>query len=569
MRARTRLVSGGALLSLALVVTACSGGSSGDGATDTSGATGGSTTGHRGGTLTMLWSSAGSSIDPATDYDPNWFILRMTNDGLVAWKQVAGASGNDVVPDLATAIPKPTDGGKTYTFTLRKGIAFSDGTIVKPSDVAASLTREFKIPGPGVNMYASLVGASACIATPASCDLSKGVVADDQAGTVTFHLTQPDPDFLQKLALPFSYVVPAGSPDKEVGSTPLPGTGPYMITDYSPNKSMTLERNPHFKQWSADAQPDGYPDTIEMKIGLSDEDAVTEVEQGTADWVYDAPPTDRLGEIADKYPNQIHIDATNIQYYMALNTRVAPFDNVDVRRALNYATDRKALIGLFGGERLATASCQILPPGFPGYQAYCPYTANPGTTWTAPDLAKAQQLVDQSGTKGQKVVVIATPDETTKSIDLYFVSLLKQLGYDASLKTLNGSVEYSYVQDSTNQSQMSYTYWSPDYTAPSNFLAISVGCDGFHEASTASPNLSEFCDPSIDAETKQAEKTQLTDPSAADTLWTQVDHDVTDAAPQITLFTGNKLDFVSSRLGNYQYNPSVTGQFMIDQAWVQ
>jgi peptide/nickel transport system substrate-binding protein len=418
-------------------------------------------------------------------------------------------------------------------------------------------------------MYASVVGASACIATPASCDLSKGVVADDKAGTVTFHLTQPDPDFLQKLALPFAYVVPAGSPDKEVGTTPLPGTGPYMITDYSPNKSMTLERNPHFKQWSADAQPDGYPDTIEMKIGLSDEDAVTEVEQGSADWVYDPPPADRLGEISDKFPNQIHINATNIQYFMALNTRVAPFDNVDVRRALNYATDRKALIGLFGGERLATPSCQILPPGFPGYQAYCPYTTNPGDTWTAPDMAKAQQLVDQSGTKGQRVVVIATPDETSKSIDLYFVSLLKQLGYDASLKTLNGSVEYSYVQDSRNQAQISYTYWSPDFTAPSNFLAVSVGCDGFHEASTASPNLSEFCDPTIEAKTKQAESTQLTDPSAADALWTAVDHDVTDAAPQITLFTGNKLDFVSERLGNYQYNPSVTGQFMIDQAWVQ
>jgi peptide/nickel transport system substrate-binding protein len=554
-------------LSAAVLVSSCSSGDS-----TPSGETGdsGSGTGdHRGGTLTMLWSSAGSSIDPATDYDPNWFILRMTNDGLMAWKQVGGADGNELVPDLATAIPKPTDGGKTYTFTVRTGITFSTGAEVKPSDVAYSLTREFKVPGPGVNLYASLVGADACIANPDACDISKGVVADDKAGTVTFHLSRPDPDFLQKLALPFAYVVPAGTPNKEAGTDPLPGTGPYMITDYSPNKSMSLARNPHFKQWSADAQPDGYPDQIEMKIGLSDEDSVTQVEQGTADWMYDPPPADRLGEVADKYSDQVHINTTNIQYYMALNTRAAPFDDPDVRRALNYATDRKALIGIFGGDRLATPSCQILPAGFPGYQPYCPYTQNPDETWTAPDLAKAQQLIDQSGTKGQKVVVIGSPDETTKAIDLYFVSLLKQLGYDSSLKTLNGSVEYSYVQDSRNKAQISYTYWAPDYTAPSNFLAVSVGCDGFHEASTASPNLSEFCDPQIDALTKQAESLQLTDTAAADDAWAEIDHRVTDAAPQVTLFTGNKLDFVSARLGNYQYNPSVTGNFMIDQAWVQ
>src|ERR1700709_1419565 len=123
MRPTTRLVSGGALLSLALLASACSGGSGCNGATDTSGTTGsGSATGHRGGTLTMLWSSAGSSIDPATDYDPNWFTLRLTNDGLVPWKQGAAPSGHAIVPDLATAVPEPTAGGKTYTFTLRKGI---------------------------------------------------------------------------------------------------------------------------------------------------------------------------------------------------------------------------------------------------------------------------------------------------------------------------------------------------------------------------------------------------------------------------------------------------------------
>ena len=565
-----------AVLTSAALLSACTGSgsttstqSSSAQSTVTPGSAGKQATAHRGGTFTMLWNSAGASIDPATDYDVNWFILHMTNDGLLGWKQVGGKAGNDLVPDLATAIPGPTDNGKTYTFTLRKGISYSTGGAVKATDVVASLTRQFKIPGPGVNMYAALVGASSCIATPKQCDLSKGVVANDTTGTVSFHLTTADPDFLQKLALPFAYVLPSSTPATDAGAHPLPATGPYTITAYSANKSMILKRNPKFREWSAEAQPDGYPDTIEMKIGVSDEDAVTQIENNQADWMYDAPPADRLGEIASKYSEQFHINTTPIQYYMAMNTKVAPFNDVNVRRALNLATDRKAVIGLFGGSQLATATCQVLPPNFPSFAAYCPYTKNPGTIWTAPDVAKAKALIAASGTAGEKVVVISSTDDTSKAINLYFVSLLKQLGYDASIKTLASSVEYSYVQDSRNKAQLSYTYWSPDFTAASNFLVNSVGCAGFHAASTASPNLSEFCDPAIDALTKRAEQTQITDPSAAATLWTAVDKQTTDAAPNVELFTGKKLDFVSARLGNYQYSPAVTSNFLIDQIWVK
>ena len=562
------IVAGSAVAIVALLLSACTSGSGNSQQVSPSGSAG-NLASHQGGTFTMLWSSAGASIDPATDYDTNWFILRMTNDGLMAWKQVGGASGSDLVPDLATTTPTPTDSGKTYVFTLRSNILYSTGAVVKASDVVASLTRQFKIPGPGVGMFAAIAGASQCIAAPKQCDLSKGVVADDSANTVTFHLTTADPDFLQKLALPFADVLPASTPATETGTTPLPATGPYVISNYSPNTSMTLSRNPKFKQWSQDAQPNGYPDSIVMKIGGSGEDSVTQIEQHQADWMYDNPPADRLGEIAGKYPNQIHIDATPVQYYMAMNTRVAPFDNVDVRHALNFATDRKSVISLFGGTKLATPTCQILPPNFPGSQPYCPYTVNPGASWTAPDMAKAQQLVDASGTKGQSVVVISSTDDTSKSISLYFVSLLNQLGYRASIKTLASSVEYSYVQDSRNKAQISYTYWSPDYTAPSNFLAISVGCQGFNPASTASPNLAEFCDQQINTLTKMAEQTQLTDPTSANTMWAKVDKQITDAAPHVELFTGNKLNFLSSRVGNYQYSQAVTGNFLIDQAWVQ
>ena len=553
-----------AALAAAGALAGCGGGSS-----SPSGGSSANTASHRGGTFTMIWSSAGSSIDTATDYDPNWFILHMTNDGLVGFRQVAGVQGNQLVPDLATSIPAPTDGGKTYTFTLRPGIRYSTGAAVKASDVAYTLTREFKIPGPGVSFYSGLIGGKACLAHPGMCDLSRGVVADNASRTVTFHLAAPDPNFLEELALPFAYIVPSGTPNKDTGTTPLPATGPYMIKTYQPNNEMLLVRNPDFKQWSAAAQPSGYPDQIDMKIGTGDEAAVTEVENGQADWVYDQPPADRLNELATKYSKRIHISTTPNQYYMAMNVNVAPFNNLKVRQALNFATDRSAIVKLVGGPRLATPSCQILPAGFPGYQANCPYTLNPGTTWTAPDLSRAKQLIAQSGTSGEKVVVIGSPDQTTKAIDLYFVSLLQQLGYKASLKTLSASVEYSYVQDSKNKAQMDFSYWSPDYPAASDFLNLEIGCAGYNPGSTSSPNLSEFCNPSIEATTKRALTQQQTNLSAANVLWSQLDKAVTAQAPQVTLYTAKRLDFVSSRVGNFTWSPAVTSNFLIDQAWVK
>jgi peptide/nickel transport system substrate-binding protein len=558
----------GLCLAALLLATGC-GGSGGKNSSSGGPASGTQSSAHRGGTFTMLWNGAGTSIDTSLDYDQNWQLLAMTSDGLINYRRVSGPRGAQLVPDLATAIPRPADGGRTYAFKLRKGIHYSTGGVVKPSDFTYTFERQFKAAAPASGFYQGLVGGDACAKKPKACDLSKGVVADDAAGTVTFHLTAPDPDFLQKLAIPFAYVVPKGTPNKDIGNHPLPATGPYEIESYTPNQEMLFVRNPHFKEWSHEAQPDGYPDRIVMKIGLSVSDAVTQIENGQADWSYDTPPADRLGELGSRFKDQVHINPTPQMWHMALNTKVAPFDKLAVRQALNYATDRNAVLQLAGGKSLGQITCQVLPPRFPGHVDYCPYTKNPGARWSAPDMAKAQQMIDASGTKGMKVTVIATPDEQSKAVDLYFVSLLRKLGYDAGIKTLTSSVQYSFVQDSGNKAQISYSYWYPDYTSASNFMTTVVGCDGFHPHSTSSPNLSEFCDPAIQKQTEQALKLAQTDPAGANRLWAQVDRATTDQAPLVALYVANRLDFVSKRVGNFQFNPSVTGDFLIDQAWVK
>jgi ABC-type transport system substrate-binding protein len=101
------------------------------------------------------------------------------------------------------------------------------------------------------------------------------------------------------------------------------------------------------------------------------------------------------------------------------------------------------VVKLFGGKVLAQPACQVLPPGFPGYEPYCPYTKNPGTKWSAPDLAKARELVKESGTAGQKVTIIVQDLTVDRSIGTYLQSVLKSIGYDASVKALSQNIQFT------------------------------------------------------------------------------------------------------------------------------
>jgi peptide/nickel transport system substrate-binding protein len=567
MRPRMSGVLTGAVLAVLVALAAGCGGSSSGGSSGASSGGGG----HNGGTYTILANAAFGVADPAQNYTlEQWQLLIDTHDGLVQFKRVGGTAGTAIVPDLATEIPQPTDDGKTYTFQIRKGIKFSDGTVMKPSDFVHTFERQFTVPGP-TTFYSGIVGADAC--KPAKCDLSQGIVADDSAYTLTIHLTAADPEFLDKIALPFAYVVPSTTSTKNTGNVVPPGTGPYMWKSYDPNKEAVLVRNPYFKVWNADAQPPGYPDSIVEKYGLPISEEVTQVENGSADEVFDGDviPSDRLNELNDpKYADQVHINPLTAEWYFALNTKRPPFNNLQARQAINFAADRAAYVKIGGGTSLAQPTCQILPPNFPGYKPYCPYTAGGDTTtWTAPDLAKAKQLVDQSGTKGMKVVVNSATDETSKALAEQMVSDLNAIGYKASTQLLNGSIQYPYVQNSKNLDKWSVAWsaWYQDYPAPSDFLVVLLGCGSIHPGSDASPNIAEFCNPAIEAKMQQAEQLGVTDPEGANNLWAEIDHDVTDQAPWVDLYNPKQIDFLSKRVQGYQWNPQ--WYILIDQQWIQ
>ncbi|WP_242224326.1 ABC transporter substrate-binding protein [Shinella zoogloeoides] len=524
---------------------------------------------HRGGTMRLLARSAAGTLDPHINYtSQGWQMYQPIYDGLVTFRKAEGMDGFTVVADLAEAMPEVSEDGKTFTFKLRKGIKFSNGQEVGVKDVVSSFQRIFKVSGPtSGTFYAGIVGADKCLADTKSCTLEGGVVGDEAAGTITINLTKPDAEFLYKIALPHAAILPADTPAEDMGSVPIPSTGPYMISAFDPNKGMTVSRNPHFKQWSEDAQPDGYPDVVQYDFGLSEEAAVTAIQNGEADWMFDALPSDRLAEVGTKYKDQLHIAPLSAWWYAPLNTRLAPFDNLKARQAVAYAVDRNTLVKLFGGKVLASPVCQILPPDFPGHVDYCPYTKDPGATWSAPDLERARQLVEESGTKGQEVTIIVEDTSVSRAIGVYLQSVLTSIGYVADVKPISSNIQFTYIQNTNNKVQMSVSQWYKDYPAASNFLNILFSCASFREGSDASINISGFCDKDIDAKMQKALDLGVTDQAAADAIWAEIDRAITDQAAAIGLFTPKRLDFVSKRLGNFKFNRQF--DWMITQSWVQ
>jgi peptide/nickel transport system substrate-binding protein len=524
------------------------------------------TTSHRGGTLKLLANAAGGTLDPQVNYTLQyWQLYQATYDGLLAFQKAGGSAAFNVVPDLASSY-KTTNGGKSWVFTLRKGIKFSNGRPVTANDVVASFRRIFKVKSPTAGgFYNGIVGASKCLKTPATCTLAGGI--SGKGNTVTINLTAPDAEFKYKLAVPHASILPASAPPNDAGSTPIPGTGAYYFSSYDSNKQLVMKRNPYFHVWSQLAQPDGYPDQITQSFGLTVEAQVTAVENGQADWGYDFPPADRLNELGTKYAAQTHLTPLTAFWYAPMNVNIPPFTSLKARQAVNYAIDRNALIKIFGGPKLATPSCQVLPPGFPGNKPYCPYTKNPGATWSAPDVAKAKQLVNASGQKGAKVVVISANDEVQKAVGVYLASVLNEIGFKATAKAISGNIAFTYPQNTKNHVQINVQQWYQDYPAASDFLHILFGCESFHPGSDSSINMAGFCNKPINAQMNAALKLENTNFPKANAMWAKIDRQVTDQAPMATMFTPKHLDFVSKRVGNFVFSKQF--YWLVDQSWVQ
>jgi len=530
---------------------------------------------HRGGTLRVRIPTGENFLTQIDWLHPlgwSWGTAHITSlayDGLVGYRRVGGVAGATLVGALATSAPEPSRDGRTYVFTLRPNLRFSDGRAVGPEDFRASIERMLVVTrGNPPPYFTNIPGALRCAGQPRRCDLSTAIETNEQARTITIHLIRPDADFLHKLTTAFAYVVPADTPVRSTGDRAPPGTGAYRIAAWNSSRGGLLVRNPYFRSRSPQARTAGFADRIEIGLQSTDdiEAQIAEVQHGDADVLVLADPfgthvaATRIRALEASSPGQVHSAPAGSADWMFLNVTRRPFDDPRVRQALNYATDRNRIVTLAGGSAVAAATCQAVPSGMPGYVPYCPYTANsgPGRPWTAPDLERARELVAASGTAGERIVVLVPGFR--RPIGRYFTTLLDELGFRASLRVLSQMEYFTAVYEPRSRAQIGFMGWSLDYMSPANFVEPHFSCTSAAERDHN--NLSRLCDPSLALQTAHASNTDTTP-----ARWAAVDRRIVDLAPAVPMTNRRTLVFVSKRVGNVQSHQMWST--LLDQLWIR
>lgn len=408
--------------------------------------------------LRVTW-DAPDYFDPALSYTvAGWQIMWNVYLPLVGYKHVAGPDGATLVPYLAQELPEISSDGKTYSFTLRPNLKYSNGKPVKASDFKYTIERLFKVNSPGVGFFTAIQGAEAFAKNPKSGAIG-GIVVDDAKRTITIKLSENRSDFLNVLATQFASFVPTGTPASDQSIKGIPATGPYQIQNYRPNRSFTVIRNPNYV--AIPGLPRGNPDKITAKIVGDASAALQSVLSGNSDYNFVTLPLDRLREVQTKYKDQLQLYTPANTFYLFMNSRVKPFDKLGVRQAINYAIDRNAMVQLFGG--LGKPTQNILPPTYPQYKQIDKYTF---------DQERARQLIQQSGYAGMTVTVYGHDVEPAPRVVNYVASVLNKVGFKAKIKILARSVYFTTIGNQATKAQIGYANWYQDYPHPSDWLDV-------------------------------------------------------------------------------------------------
>ena len=469
------------LVTSALAISACGDDDDDDG--------GSASSGEGGGELVV----ASTGLDNA---DPTLYqtvqanqVFQLVYTPLVTYNHEEGEGGTEIIPGLAEAVPEPTNGGKTYEFTLRKGIVYSDGTPVKASDFENTMKRLLKLGSVWSSFYSGIVGASEFQEKgDFSADI-EGIVTDDKTGKITINLVEPDTKVLFALAEPYTSPTPAAkSPGKSLKQPP-PGVGPYVLDIVDFTRKYVLTKNPKF---DIPGIPKGNFDKITVNVSDSVTKMTQDVINGEADFMTEDPTGDQLPEVRSKYPDR-YSEAPNPPntYYFFLNHRIPPFDKLEARQAVNYALDSNALVRVFGGR--LTPGCTFLPPDLIGYKDYeCAYGDPDGK----PDLEKAKQLVKDSGYEGEKVTVWTNNKDPRPAIADYYRDVLNQIGFEADVKTLDQQVYFEQVGLARTKAQTGFTDWYQDYPHPGDFIDVLLSSDSLKTEVTN--NQGFVSDPELD-----------------------------------------------------------------------
>ena len=263
-----------------------------------------------------------------------------------------------------------------------------------------------------------------------------------------------------------------------------------------------MEKNANYPE--IEGLPAAKLDKITINAVTQDSRAITDVLQNKADYYDEPPSSDALREFRDQAPDRYRGEVTNSTYYYFLNQRVKPFDNPQVRQAVNFAIDKRALQRLFGG--LLTPSCNFLPPGMQGYTKIdpCPY----GDPKAAPDIAKAKQMIQEAGVAGQSVTVYGNDEELTRNVTEYLADVLEQIGLKPQLRIVNGDVYFQTIGNQNTKAAAGFANWFQDYPHPYNFMFL---IDGASIQNTNNQNFGNVDDDKINSMLDEANKKDISE----------------------------------------------------------
>lgn len=527
----------------------------------------------KGGTLNYVASGDFDSLDPArTYYAYSWNYQRIYQRTLLMFKPVVGKEGSQVTGDLAKGPGTFTDGGKTVSYELRDGITFQDGSAITSEDIKYALERSFAEDvingGPGSTYLKPILVGGDQYKGPYKDKNGLASIDASDPKKITFHLTKAFTDFDYLMALPLSTPVPKAADQGKNGGANYQfhviSSGPYQVGTYQPGKLLTLVRNPNWKQ-SSDPNRKALPDKIVLTEGLQPDDMDARLLAGTADLEVEGTgvqPT-AVSKILRNPETKKNSDnpSTGFTRYISIQEKVPPFDNIECRKAVQYAADKVALQGARGGPIAGgDIAGQMLPPTLPAYKKFVQYDSGPDNTG---NLEKAREALKACGKpNGFKTKIATTNKGKGPKVGIALQAALKRVGIDAQVIQVDSATYYSGfigVPDNVHKQGLGLAVagWGPDFPTEYGFFESIVDGRAI-KTSGGNSNYAEFNNKQVNDLIDQALAT--TDVSKRNDYWGQVDHLVMEGADLLPFVADKALDYRNPRLTNV-YLDSAFGMY--------
>ncbi|MEV6270529.1 ABC transporter substrate-binding protein [Kribbella sp. NPDC051936] len=542
----------GLVASAALALTACGGGASG--AKDE--AAGPGAKAAQGGTLQVLANAAFSHLDPARGFDGgvNNFY-RLIYRTLTTQGAAPGAEGTKIVADLATDTGKPSDGGKTWTFTLKDGLFFETGAPITSADVKWGVERAWD-PEIGIGSpYAKqLIEAPAAYQGPyKSGDLA--TIETPDAKTVVFHLKKPFADFGSVVAQNTFTPVPKGQgAGNALDSKPI-ASGPYKVSEYKPGASLKVVRNDKWDKKTDDvrtANPDAFQWTFGLDPATIDERMIAG--QGTdADAIAGTIQAASVARIQTPQLKQRTMTGLGgCTTYMGLNTTKKPLDDVKVRQAINLAVNKQTVRDADGGSALAEIANTIQPPTIAGRVDYDPYPSPDHKG----DVEGARKLLTEAGfANGFTMTLDTRAQPKMQAMAVAIQQALEPLKITVKINTIDTATYYEVIGTTSQQHDAAITGWCPDWPSGQTFLPPLF--DGRNITAKGNTNLAQLNDPGVNAKIDEIAK--LTDVQAANAAYGELDKQIMELAPIVPLLYEKVLMLVGSNIGGAYLHDGYSG----------